>query len=83
MDILLAKISIIFALSWIVAAVIQDRRAKRALKYYTLESTDGYTYEMAYATRDLAIADAKSLAYSGTAYEHKVGGRGRKVSFVW
>jgi hypothetical protein len=82
MDILLAKITIIFALSWAVAAVIADWRAKRGVKYYTLESTDGYTYEMAYATRKLAIADAKSLAYSGTAYEKTVGGK-RKVSFIW
>ncbi len=82
MDILLAKITIIFALSWAVAAVVADWRAKRGIKYYTLESIDGYTYEMAYATRKLAIADAKAMAYSGTAYEKTVGGK-RKISFVW
>lgn len=83
MDILLAKISIIFALSYIVAVGVQKYRATRPIKYYTLESTDGYTYEVAYATRDLAIAEAKALAYSGTAYEHTVGGGRRKVSFLW
>lgn len=82
MDILFTKIAIIFALSFAVAAMVQHYRETRPIKYYTLESTDGYTYEMAYATRDLAIAGAKEMAYSGTAYEHKVGG-GRKVSFLW
>ena len=80
--IIATQIIILICLGYIVGAAIQALRDRRPIKYYTLESTDGHTYEMAYATRDLAIADAKSLAYSGTAYEHKVGG-GRKVSFLW
>ena len=80
--IIATQIIILICLGYIVGAGIQAIRDRRPIKYYTLESTDGYTYEMAYATRDLAIQGAKEMAYSGTAYEHKVGG-GRKVSFLW
>lgn len=80
--IIATKIIILICLGYIVGAAIQALRDRRPIKYYTLESTDGYTYEMAYATRKLAIQGAKEMAYSGTAYEKTVGG-GRKVAFVW
>ncbi len=56
----------------------------RHIKYYTLESSDGYRYEMACADRKTAEAEAKALAYSGTAYEHTVGNPNKsKVAFIW
>lgn len=80
--IIATKIIILLCIGYIVGAGIQWLRDRRPITYYTLESTDGYTYEMAYATRELAIAGAKEMAYSGTAYVHAVGG-GRKVAFIW
>ena len=80
--IVLSQILILMILGYTVGVIIQAIRDRRPIKFYTLESTDGYTYKVAYASRSLAIAGAKELAYSGTAYEHKVDG-GRRVSFVW
>lgn len=80
--IIATKIIILICIGYIVGAAIQAIRDRRPIKYYTLESTDGYVYELAYSTRKQAIQGAKEMAYSGTAYEHTVGG-GRKVSFVW
>lgn len=80
--IVLSQIFILMILGYSAGSIVKQWYDERPIKYYTLESTDGYTYEMAYATRQLAIDDAKALAYSGTAYEHTVGG-GKRLSFVW
>lgn len=88
--IILTKIIILFCLGYITAvgvikaADLIKRWRLRNIKYYTLESSDGYRYEMACADRQTAIAEAKALAYSGTAYEHTVGRPNKKkVAFVW
>lgn len=77
-----SKIIIVLIIFYTIGVVLLDRYNKRKVTYYTLESSDGYRYEMAYATRQLAIEGAKEIAYSGTAYVHTVGG-GRKMAFVW
>lgn len=88
--IIFTQIVILICLGYLFGVLVQWIRNKiatyrlRHITYYTLESSDGHRYEVAYADRKTAIAEAKAMAYSGTAYVHTVGNPNkRKVAFVW
>jgi hypothetical protein len=81
--IIFTKLIILISLGFIVGAGIQALLDRRPIKYYVLESSDGHIYYVAYATKKLAAASAREMAYSGTAYEICVGKNSRKVAFIW